>query len=61
MDKDQSIKFRVIEENFTDIGTKGPPPKRTGAVAGQKVPQPGSSSLPSDVMIVGNNKSITNI
>ncbi|CAB4480647.1 unnamed protein product [Rhizophagus irregularis] len=39
----------------------GPPPKRTGAVAGQKVPQPGSSSLPSDVMIVGNNKSVTNI
>jgi hypothetical protein len=61
MDKDQLIKFRVIEEKFTDIGTKGPPPKRTGAVAGQKVPQPGSSSLPSDVMIVGNNKSVTNI
>ena len=61
MNKDQLIKFRVIEEIFTDIGTKGPPPKRTGAVAGQKVPQPGSSSLPSDAMIVGNNKSVTNV
>ena len=61
MNKDQLIKFRVIEERFTDIGTKGPPPKRTGAVAGQKVPQPGSSSLPSDAMIVGNNKSVTNV
>ncbi|CAG8600266.1 2213_t:CDS:2 [Funneliformis caledonium] len=61
MDKDQPLKFRIIEEKFTDIGTKGPPPKRTGAVAGQKVPQPGSSSLPSDVMIVGNNKSVTNL
>ncbi|CAG8450412.1 15397_t:CDS:2 [Cetraspora pellucida] len=48
--------FRVIEEKFTDVGTKGPPPKRTGAVAGQKVPMPSSSSLPSDVMIVGNNR-----
>ncbi|CAG8540506.1 25554_t:CDS:2 [Dentiscutata erythropus] len=56
MDKDTTIRFRVIEEKFTDVGTKGPPPKRTGAVAGQKAPMPSSSSLPSDVMIVGNNR-----
>ncbi|CAG8738327.1 6144_t:CDS:2, partial [Racocetra fulgida] len=63
MDKDTTIRFRVIEEKFTDVGTKGPPPKRTGAVAGQKVPMPSSSSLPSDVMIVGNNRggSIQNV
>ncbi|RHZ72826.1 hypothetical protein Glove_238g6 [Diversispora epigaea] len=51
MDKDLPIRFRVIDEKFTDVGTKGPPPKRTGAVAGQKAPMPASSSLPSDVMI----------
>lgn len=51
MDKDLPIRFRVIDEKFTDVGTKGPPPKRTGAVAGQKAPMPAPSSLPSDVMI----------
>ncbi|CAG8447151.1 8307_t:CDS:2 [Diversispora eburnea] len=30
MDKDLPIRFRVIDEKFTDVGTKGPPPKRTG-------------------------------
>ncbi|CAJ0629527.1 9017_t:CDS:2 [Entrophospora sp. SA101] len=61
MDKDQPIKFRVIEEKFTDTGSKGPPPKRTGSIAGQPVPTPAPSSLPSDVMIVGNrNNSVTN-
>ncbi|PKC08887.1 DNA-directed RNA polymerase III subunit RPC8 [Rhizophagus irregularis] len=53
MDKDQSIKFRVIEENFTDIGTKGPPPKRTGAVAGQKVPQPAPYEIVGSIAEVG--------
>ncbi|CAG8727830.1 19953_t:CDS:2 [Gigaspora margarita] len=57
MDKDTTIKFRVVEEKFNDVCTKGPPPKRTGVVAGQKAPIPSSSSLPSDVMIVGNNRS----
>ncbi|CAG8695677.1 16525_t:CDS:2, partial [Acaulospora colombiana] len=51
MDKDLPIRFRVIDEKFTDVGSKGPPPKRTGAVAGQKAPIPAPSSLPSDVMI----------
>ncbi|CAG8538380.1 88_t:CDS:2, partial [Scutellospora calospora] len=61
MDKGATIRFRVIEEKFTDVGTKRPPPKRTGAVAGQKAPMPSSSSLPSDVMIVGNNRITPNV
>ncbi|CAG8727579.1 15841_t:CDS:2, partial [Gigaspora rosea] len=55
MDKNTTIKFRVIDEKFSDISTKFPPPKRTGAVVGQKAPMP-SSSLPLDDMIVGNNR-----